>query len=580
MDDYVEDYKYNNCFWMKSGLLYSHAEDKFKEFYSTGTMLNQFSILCKNFYEGLNKIPNLYKPVEKDENSTRYAGIQAIIRYINQIAQNIKTLYSDIEKISNTIFERQYAYESKKNYIDLCEKDHKKYQDELTKLKLKKETYFDAINKAIETHLTNKFKGKQKKINQKIVTDVNKKKIEYKEQISSVDKFRVEYMNVQGNIFAYEEEFEKECTNDIKLYLLSFLKSIDSFKNSINMSDSDLEIINEINGEKDNNIFAENNKSLMTGPKRNLYKEYSQDLNYYIEHFDCIKKEMKNKSANEIREIQKTILQEVAQFLNEIIKEEPNEIHNKILEIAKKLKENKCTEGDYQYLENKFQERFNQFLKWKKDEVKGQDYKKVGPEWDERFCYMHTFLGYINKTRVGNKELDELNFNFLCCAMKKILELNENEDIDYSLCDLIVILSSTFYMTSPKNKNGKKFVNEVIKNTSIMQKQGFWVGLTKFELNEEIQHQKKEEETLKEDTISEEKISNSIIAKLMSVCFNILQFVTDSNTFNRIIFDIFKYCKINEKSRESVVEMIQAQIEAENLAYIQLDKKIIFGKDK
>ena len=580
MDDYVEDYKYNNCFWMKSGLLYSHAEDKFKEFYSTGTMLNQFSILCKNFYEGLNKIPNLYKPVEKDENSTRYAGIQAIIRYINQIAQNIKSLYSDIEKIASTIFERQYAYESKKNYIDLCEKDHKQYQDELTKLKLKKESYFDAINKAIETHLTNKFKGKQKKINPKIVADVNKKKTEYKEQISSVDKFRVEYMNVQGNIFAYEEEFEKECTNDIKQYFLSFLKSFDTFKNSINISDSDLEIINEINGEKDNNIFAEKNKSLMTGPKRNLYKEYSQDLNYYIEHFDCVKKEMKNKSPNEIREIRKTILQEVAQFLNEIIKEEPNEIHNKILEIAKKLKENKCTEGDYQYLENKFQERFNQFLKWKKDEVKGQDYKKVGPEWDERFCYMHTFLGYINKTRVENKELDELNFNFLCNAMKKILELNENEDIDYSLCDLIVILSSTFYMIAPNNKNGKKFVNEVIKNTSIMQKQGFWVGLTKFELNEEIQHQKKEEETLKEDTISEEKITNSIIAKLMSVCFNILQFVTDSNTFNRIIFDIFKYCKINEKSRESVVEMIQAQIEVENLTYIQLDKKIIFGKDK
>ena len=135
-------------------------------------------------------------------------------------------------------------------------------------------------------------------------------------------------------------------------------------------------------------------------------------------------------------------------------------------------------------------------------------------------------------------------------------------------------------MKSPNNKNGKKFVNEVIKNTSIMQKQGFWVGLTKFELNEEIQHQKKEEETLKEDTISEEKITNSIIAKLMSVCFNILQFVADSNTFNRIIFDIFKYCKINEKSRESVVEMIQAQIEVENLTYIRLDKKIIFGKDK
>ena len=286
---------------------------------------------------------------------------------------------------------------------------------------------------------------------------------------------------------------------------------------------------------------------------------------------------MKNKTQNEIREIRKNILQEVSQLLNEIIKEEPNEIHNKILEIAKKLKENRMDESDYQYLENKFQDRFNQFLKWKNDKVQGQYYKKVGPEWDERFCYMHTFLGYINKTRVENKELDEKNFNYLCDAMKKILILNDGEDIDYSLCDLVVILSSTFYMIEP-NKN-KKYVNEVIKITPIMQKQGFWVGLTKFELNEEIQHQKKEEDTLKEDTISEEKLNNNIIAKLMSVSYNILQFIIDSNTFNRIIADIFKYCNINEASKETVVEMIQAQIEAQNLN-IKLDKNKIFENDK
>ena len=384
-------------------------------------------------------------------------------------------------------------------------------------------------------------------------------------------------MNVQGNIFAYEEEFEKECTNDIKQYFLSFLKSFDTFKNSINISDSDLEIINEINGEKDNNIFAEKNKSLMTGPKRNLYKEYSQDLNYYIEHFDCVKKEMKNKSPNEIREIRKTILQEVAQFLNEIIKEEPNEIHNKILEIAKKLKENKCTQTDYQYLENKFQERFDQFLKWKKENVGNQDFKKVGVEWDERFCYMHTFLGYFNKTRVENKELDLTNFNFLCKAICKILALNENEDIDYSLCDLVVILSSTFYTKDNNSKSGKKYVNEVIKNTSIMQRQGFWVGLTKFELNEEIQQQKKEEETLNEDNITQDKLNNSVTAKLMSVSYNIMQFINDSKTFNRIIYDIFKYCKISNESREIVVGMMEAQIEAENLTHIQLDKNILLA---
>ncbi len=191
---------------------------------------------------------------------------------------------------------------------------------------------------------------------------------------------------------------------------------------------------------------------------------------------------------------------------------------------------------------------------------------------------MHTFLGYFNKTRVENKELDNSNFKYLCQAIHKILTLNENEDIDYSLCDLVVILSSTFYKKEPKNKSGKKYVNEVIKNTSIMQRQGFWVGLTKYELNEEIQQQKKEEETLNEDNISQEKLNNSITAKLMSVSYNIMQFISDSALFNRIISDIFKYCKINNESRQIVVGMMEAQIEAENLTDIKLDKNLLLNE--
>ena len=191
---------------------------------------------------------------------------------------------------------------------------------------------------------------------------------------------------------------------------------------------------------------------------------------------------------------------------------------------------------------------------------------------------MHTFLGYFNKTRVESKELDLPNFNYLCKAIMKILSLNENEDVDYSLCDLVVILSSTFYTKDNNSKSGKKYVNEVIKNTSIMQRQGFWVGLTKYELNEEIQQQKKEEETLNEDNISQDKLNNSVTAKLMSVSYNIMQFITDSKIFNRIIYDIFKYCKISNESREIVVGMMEAQIEAENLTDIKLDKNLLLNE--
>ena len=576
MEDYVEDYKYNNSFWMKSGLLYSHAEKKFQEYLSIGKMINNFSIICNYFYDEVIKIPNLYKMAD-EEKSTRYCGIKVLIDYINQIAQCIKNLKKDTEKIAKNIFEKEYAYDSKKEAMDMCDKDHKNYKEALIKLKLNKENYFDSINKAIELHLISKLKGKEKKINQKNLNEIENRRKEYKMQIEKVEEIRVEYMKIQGNIFASQEELERDCTNELKLYINNFIKTIETFRNGLGLSDSEKEIINSINGNTDNKQFAEKNKSLMTGPRRNLFKEYSQDLNYYMEHFDCLKKEIKNKNSQEQRQFQNQISQDVSKFLNKIIKEEPNQIHNKILEIAKKLKENKCTQADYQYLENKFQERFDQFLKWKKDSVGNQDFKKVGVEWDERFCYMHTFLGYFNKTRVENKELDLTNFNFLCKAISKILTLNENEDIDYSLCDLVVILSSTFYTKDNNSKSGKKYVNEVIKNNSIMQRQGFWVGLTKFELNEEIQQQKKEEETLNEDNITQDKLNNSVTAKLMSVSYNIMQFINDSKTFNKIIYDIFKYCKISNESREIVVGMMEAQIEAENLTHIQLDKTILLA---
>ena len=132
-------------------------------------------------------------------------------------------------------------------------------------------------------------------------------------------------------------------------------------------------------------------------------------------------------------------------------------------------------------------------------------------------------------------------------------------------------------MDDENAKSGKKYINEVIRNCPIMQKQGFWVGLTKFELNEEIQQQKTEEETLKEDNISAEKLNNSVIAKLMSITYNIMQFINDSALFNKVVYDIFKYCKINQENKAMIVQMMEQQIKTDNLTHIQLDKDLILG---
>ena len=77
-----------------------------------------------------------------------------------------------------------------------------------------------------------------------------------------------------------------------------------------------------------------------------------------------------------------------------------------------------------------------------------------------------------------------------------------------------------------------------------------------------------------------EKLNNSVIAKLMSVSYNIMQFVLDSALFNKIIHDVFKYCKINEQNRQIVVEMIESQISGENIDYLKLDKDMLLSLDK
>jgi len=584
MKDYVEDYKYNNCFWKKSGVLYEHSDSKFKEYMSIGQIFKYMSKKIFKLSEKFGGLKKMYaKP--KEPNYTRENGIEVILSSITIIKNEFHKLAIGLGDLARKILEREDAYKSKAEPTKMCDDAYKKYDNELIKLSNIKKSYFDTMNKVVESHLNQKYskKGESNKAKQELnnkLKQLAKKKEEYKQEIELVEKLRTDYMEEQGNIFADKEELERECTNDLRKYFQTYIKYFENFLKNFTITENDMNIIEKMNGENDTKSFAESNKSLMTGPKRNVYKEYSLDINFYAENFDIVKSKLKGKTPKEQREILKQLSIEITGLISNLIKEEPNEINVRIEQIAKDIKENRLNKRDYEYLINKFQERYDEFMKWKEEKVGNQDYRKVGKVWDERFCYMHTFLGYFNKTRVESKELNEENFNYLCDAIKKILELNENEDIDYNLCDLVVILSSTFYRNDPNSPKGKRYVNEVIRHSSIMQQQGFWVGLTRFELNEEIQSQNKIEDTLKENDITEEKLNNSVIAKLMSVSYNIMQFVLDSALFNKIIHDVFKYCKINEQNRQIVVEMIESQISGENIDYLKLDKDMLLSLDK
>ena len=596
MDYYVEDLSYYKNFWNKSGLLLYHFSDKFSEFQSLGNIFKRLANLSGEFSENILKAKqiannldiskankkkkniekieqeNFYIPLQNQDNSTRSVGIKALFNYFDRLSKSFNYLKDAFMKISNDIMDKKNAKDTILIHGKYSEERLNNYKNALDKLSKKRESYCDSINKAIEFHLSHLKKNSKK--NDKHKEEIRKKGNEYLSEIKLTEEKRVEYIVQYGHYLSYMEEFEKNCTNDLKLYLKNFAKNITTFQKEIEFNESELKQIEEMNGDKDNQIFVKNNKSLMNGPKRILFKQYIQNMNYYMENFPFLKKEIKNKSSNELKIFQDNISEEVKKFLNEIIFKETDDIKDKIIDIAKNLNENKLSEDEFNYLINKFEERFRQYLDWKsKNNIDKQNYKKVGPQYDERYSYADTFLEYFKQLEEENKSFEEENFNYFCKIIEKILELNMNDDIDYDLCHLIMILSSKFYMVDNSKKLGKKFAYETIRNFPIMKKQGFWLGFTIFEIKQEITQKL----IFRYDNITEDMLKDIINTKLVNVIFDIMKLMNDSQEFNKIIYDIFKYYKIDKENIIFLLNKVELNASNEDINHIIIDKNLIFS---
>ena len=618
MEDFVEDYSFKNNFLMEYEALYKHIKEKFAEFISIGKVLEKLIVLiedfCKNFNVAKKKceraeakilttlwldemtgkskkkknenIPeNFYIPLETPDNSSRSKGIQMLFDYFDRVINSLNSFNDSLQKIATIINDRQNNYQTiisiKKNLDD----NSFNYSASLNKLSEAKQKYYDSINNAIKYHLSSKNKVKDEK---KYKLEIEEKRKEYKKQIKLAESIRVEYLKLQGHALTEIEEFESNCTDELKINLKNFAENINNFSKEIQMSEKELKHIEEIDGKEDNKLFTSENKSLESGPKKNIFQEYSKDINYYFENFNFLKKQAKGLDEKGKNELIENISKTVENYLKEIIIEDEDDIKKNIIDISRKLKENQLTKEELNYLIKTFENTFNKYLDWKKSELAHtNNYLKVGEIYDNRFCYIYTFLGYFDKiikTHNSNKYLNEENFNYFCKATEKILELNMNEDIDYDLCDLVINLSLTFYTDDKTKPEGKKYISEGIKKYPLINKASFWIGLFKFKLNqeklkeEELESIKTEKEGLKEEIITEEKKFNNILAIFLPFIFNLLKFITDSELFNHIISYIFDFCKLDKEKREITVGMIENQIQGENISYIKINKDLVSNK--
>ena len=346
----------------------------------------------------------------------------------------------------------------------------------------------------------------------------------------------------------------------------------------------------------------------MSCPSRLEFVEYNQDVDAYS-NLEVIKNQIKNKTKEESKTIKFQIALEVKKFLKELLEDSPNDNNSKLEEIVESMLNSNISEENYNSLVKLFQDSYDDYKIWEKENVGILDFKKVGEKWDTRFRNMQLFLDAFNKARLHNKELNKHNFDYFNKALDKILSFNDNEDIDYKLCELLITLSSTFYYKEKQDeKEIKKYASEVIRNTSsLIQKASFWVGLTKYELNEEIMKEKNKEQNSnntnnlhkinslinnlntkipilnkkknKENKESQNVINKNIVAKIMSIGYNLVQFIIESDTLNETMANIFRNFKISKDNKELIIDMVNAHIESEKIKNLKIDKEMLMNCD-
>ena len=323
----------------------------------------------------------------------------------------------------------------------------------------------------------------------------------------------------------------------------------------------------------------------------------------------------------EQREFKRELSIEVSKFLGDILTKdrEKKQKVERFAEIANNILNKKSNEEECNFVIKEFENCSNNSIQPKRKTSSDKKYTKdptIGG-WENEFDCMHDFLNIFNKLRQFNKKMEKENFDYFVKINEKIIELIDSDDkektknkyreekeIDYNLCDLLLILSSTFYMTEQKDgKEEKIYVYQKIKHCKLFQRYEFWVNIVKSQLSEQIITEKMNEENeekkekkkkkgllknikvFKKKNDAEAKVGNLdkynqlIMAKLMSIGFNIVQFVSSSLVLNQALYNIFRFYKLSTPNRINVIEMIKIQLVSEGKDNLKLDEDLLLNNN-
>ena len=623
--NFLQKYHYSNSFWENSDVLFNHSRNRMKEYEQFSDKIVNISKIINNFSDSLLNASIPEENPEKDDYiSTRTNAISCYLKFINKLALLLKSLYKNYEGVASVMKDKMDAYKSRDQFEIICNNNFDNYKTQLNKVNKCKQAYKESAESLVESFLNFKYKDAkyENEINSKKEL-MYKKENEYKAEVKKCEDIRNDYINIQRQILDDEETFDYSSSEALKDNLIKLMNFHKDFIYNCKASKELIEAIANIDGHKDIQEFSVKNSDIISYPPGTTFSVYNQNLELYL-NFEVIKNILKTKNEIEQRDFKRELSVEVTKFLGDILTKnsEKKQKVERFAEIANNILNKKSNEEECNFVIKEFENCSNNSIEPNR-KLSGDKKDITIGGWDNEFDAIHAFLNIFNKLRQFNKKMEKENFDYFVKINEKIIELIDSDDkekhknkyreekeIDYNLCDLLLILSSTFYMTEQKEgKEEKIYVYQKIKHCKLFQKYEFWVNIVKSQLSEQIiaekmseeiedKKDKKEKKKRKSllsnikvfrkrssNTETETKVDNLdkynqlIMAKLMSIGFNIIQFVSNSLILNQALYNIFRFYKLSTPNRVNVIEMLKIQIVSEGNDNLKLDEDLLLNNN-
>lgn len=424
----------------------------------------------------------------------------------------------------------------------------------------------DLENKTVEEFVWEKYKkhtltsnkekiknliDKIKQLEKNLFDYGNEKKGQYFSMIKESDNKIQKIFNDIKNIFQGYISKLKETTKD-------YIKNLENFEKNLNSISINLEIKNVENvfcsksdfefKEKDFNKYSikilKNKKILLKDYNKDNHLENNNDDNFIelkkTKTFTDKFTSSENKKENILFLTDEDIYEIISRLYKYDLKVLDKSKYDLDKEKEKLLSLEKSNKILLDYSENKEKAKKNLNKDFK------QIMELINTKIINTIKNAESFFIALNNYRVkGKLNLNDKFYELVLYIYNSTFDLLK-ENNNYTLGNLMIILSQTFYKENGKEKI---YILEGIKSHEIFKPNEFWKNIINNKIEDEIKNLMKLEAS---KLLNQEKKEEIIITKLLAFCSLMKEFNLDKNKISNICALIFEKYKSSQESREQI----------------------------